>query len=113
MKQKISFYVAHAVTFKNTTQVKSTVTALPRLRALWLNGNGVARPLAAAAEVQGRLEIYNRRLTGAYSGWALRYLATGAKQKEQVWCARCVLRRAVVCARMRACVNGSVGSTSV
>lgn len=66
----------------NTRQVKATVAALPRLRALWLNGNGVAQALAADAELQGRLEIYNRKLTGAYSDWALRYLAAGGGEGE-------------------------------
>ncbi len=51
------------------------VGALPRLKALWLNGNGVARALAADAQLQARLEILNRNLTTGYSEWALRYLA--------------------------------------
>lgn len=68
-------------------QVKAMVAALPQLKALWLNGNGVARVLDTDATLQSRLEILNRKVTRAYSEWALRYLATnpeGEGEEEQV-----------------------------
>lgn len=58
------------------------VAALPRLKALWLNGNDVARVLDKDATLHARLQILNRKLTRAYSEWALRYLAFSSPQGE-------------------------------
>jgi hypothetical protein len=63
-------------------QVKAAVEALPRLKALWFNGNAVAKALAADSTLQSRLEIWNRRLTPSYTAWALRYLASGGEEEE-------------------------------